>query len=188
MARKKRSRQLLKDYFEEWIELYKVGAVREITLQKYYITLQRVSELAPDLEIGQLDRRSYQALLNEYALTHEKQTTMDFHHQLKGAILDAVDEGILDKNPTRKIIIKGKIPREKKPKFLNQFEVQALLKNLQLTEQISWDWFIFLIAKTGLRFSEALALTPNDFDFSNQQAIVDKTWDYKSKRQIFHTF
>lgn len=185
MARKKRSRQLFKDYFEEWIELYKVGAVREITLQKYYITLQRVSELAPDLEIGQLDRRSYQALLNEYALTHEKQTTMDFHHQLKGAILDAVDEGILDKNPTRKIIIKGKIPREKKPKFLNQFEVQALLKNLQLTEQISWDWFIFLIAKTGLRFSEALALTPNDFDFSNQQAIVDKTWDYKRTKGSF---
>lgn len=185
MARKKRSRQLFKDYFEEWIELYKVGAVREITLQKYYITLQRVSELAPDLEIGQLDRRSYQALLNEYALTHEKQTTMDFHHQLKGAILDAVDEGILDKNPTRKIIIKGKAPREKKPKFLNQFEVQALLKNLQLTEQISWDWFIFLIAKTGLRFSEALALTPNDFDFSNQQAIVDKTWDYKGTKGSF---
>lgn len=185
MVRKKRTKQLFKDYLEEWIELYKVGAVREITLQKYYVTLQRVNEIAPELEMGQLDRRSYQTLLNEYALTHEKQTTMDFHHQLKGAILDAVDEGILDKNPTRKIIIKGKAPRKKKPKFLNQFEVQALLKNLDLTERVNWDWFIFLVAKTGLRFSEALALTPNDFDFSNQQAIVDKTWDYKGTKGSF---
>lgn len=185
MARKKQSKQLFKDYYEEWIELYKVGAVRDITLQKYYITLQRIDELAPELEMRQLDRRSYQTLLNEYALTHEKQTTMDFHHQLKGAILDAVDEGIIDKNPTRKVIIKGKEPRKKKQKFLNQFEVQALLKNLDLTETINWDWFIFLIAKTGLRFSEALALTPNDFDFSSQQAIVEKTWNYKATKGGF---
>ena len=36
-----------------------------------------------------------------------------------------------------------------------------------------------IIAKTGMRFSEALALTPKDFDFSHQSLIVDKTWDYK---------
>lgn len=34
-------------------------------------------------------------------------------------------------------------------------------------------------SKTGMRFSEALALTPKDFDFSHQSLIVDKTWDYK---------
>lgn len=185
MARKKASRQLFKVYFEEWIGLYKVGAVRDVTLQKYYITLQRIEELAPDLEMGQLNRRSYQSLLNDYALTHEKQTTMDFHHQLKGAILDAVDEGIIDRNPTRKIIIKGKQPRKKKTKFLNQFEVQALLKRLNLKEEVNWDWFILLIAKTGIRFSEALALTPNDFDFASQQAIINKTWNYKITKGDF---
>lgn len=185
MAKRRGTTQHFHNYFEEWIELYKVGAVRDITLQKYYITLQRIEEIAPELEMRDLNRRSYQALLNEYALTHEKQTTMDFHHQLKGAILDAVDEGIIDKNPTRKIIIKGKEPREKKQKFLNQFEVQALLKELDLKDEVNWDWFILLVAKTGLRFSEALALTPNDFDFSNQIAIVDKTWDYKSTKGKF---
>lgn len=185
MSKKQKSKQTFYNYYEEWIELYKVGAVRDITLQKYYVTLQRIGELAPNLKICELDRKSYQTLLNDYALTHEKQTTMDFHHQLKGAILDAVDEGIIDKNPTRKVIIKGKEPREKKQKFLNQFEVQALLKKLDLTGEISWDWFIFLVAKTGLRFSEALALTPNDFDFSNQQANVNKTWNYKATKGGF---
>jgi integrase len=104
---------------------------------------------------------------------------MDFHHQLKGAILDAVDDGLIEKNPTRKVIIKGKYPREKKQKFLNQFEVQALLKQLNLTEEISWDWFILLITKTGIRFSEALAITPKDFDFSTQKLTISKTWNYK---------
>ncbi|MCL1632806.1 site-specific integrase [Sporolactobacillus sp. CPB3-1] len=179
MARKKKSDQLFHEYFEEWIELYKVGAIRSVTLQKYYMSQQRIVELAPHLKIGELNRKQYQQLLNDYALTHEKQTTMDFHHQLKGAILDAVDEGLIEKNPTRKIIIKGKKPGEKKIKFLNQFEVQALLKQLNLTEEINWDWFILLVTKTGLRFSEALALTPDDFDFSKQKIIVSKTWNYK---------
>lgn len=182
MVRKKRSLQLFREYFEEWIELYKVDAVKDVTLRKYYTTLQRVSELVPDLRMQELNRKSYQALLNDYAITHEKQTTMNFHHQLKGAILDAVDEGILEKNPARKVIIKGKIPREKKIQFLNQFELQKLLKVLDLGDEINWDWLILLIAKTGLRFSEALALTPNDFDFSQQLIVVDKTWDYKATK------
>ncbi|HBM3672522.1 TPA: site-specific integrase [Listeria monocytogenes] len=179
MKAKKRKEQTFHEYFKEWVDLYKVGAIRSITLQKYYVTEQKIQELVPELKIKDLDRYTYQQLLNNYALTHEKQTTMDFHHHLKGAILDTVDEGVLNQNPTRKIVIKGKNPRPKKAKFLNQFEVQVLLKELNLKEDINWDWFILLIIKTGLRFSEALALTPSDFDFSTQKISINKTWDYK---------
>lgn len=104
---------------------------------------------------------------------------MDFHHQLKGAILDALDEGLIDRDPTRKAIIKGKTPRVKKCKYLNQFELHQLLADLNLEEGLNWDWLILLIAKTGLRFSEALALTPADFDFTKQSISVNKTWNYK---------
>lgn len=185
VSNKKRREQTFYNYFKEWVNLYKVGAIREVTLQKYYMTEQRLFELAPNLKMKDLDRYNYQKLLNEYALTHEKQTTMDFHHQLKGAILDAVDDGIITLNPTRKIVIKGKEPRTKKAKFLNQFEVQRLLKELNLSEEINWDWFILLIVKTGLRFSEALAITPEDFDFQNQKIIVNKTWNYKNTKGYF---
>lgn len=106
---------------------------------------------------------------------------MDFHHQLKAAIIDAVDEGLIERDPTRKAIIKGKTPKEKKTKYLNQFELQKMLSGLNLNAQMSWDWLILLIAKTGLRFSEVLALTPADFDFSHQMLSVNKTWDYKGE-------
>lgn len=167
-------------YFAEWIEVYKQGAIRPITYQKYLMTLQRLTELAPDLKIHELDKRSYQTLINEYAQTHEKQTTMDFHNHLKSAILDAVDEGVLASDPTRKAIIKGKAPNNKKPKFLSQFELQSLLKNLFLPPEPNWDWFILLMAKTGLRFSEALAICPSDFDFTAHKMKITKTWDYKN--------
>ena len=169
------------DYYEKWIKIYKEGAIRKVTLDKYKMTLRWLIKLIPYLKIKDLTRISYQELLNNYALEHERQTTMDFHHQLKGSILDAVDEGLLDRDPTRKAIIKGKTPSVKKVKFINQFELHTLLDTLELKNEISWEWMILLIAKTGLRFSEALALTPADFNFSRQSISVSKTWDYKGE-------
>ncbi|GAF38215.1 integrase [Agrilactobacillus composti DSM 18527 = JCM 14202] len=180
-----KSTQLFHQYFEEWIELYKVNAIRSVTLDKYYMTLKWVTKLAPDLRIQDITRRTYQQLINDYALEHEKQTTKDFHHQVKSAIMDAVDEGLIKQNPTRKIVIKGKQPREKKQKFLNQFEVQQLLHQLNLNSTINWDWYILLVVKTGLRFAEALALTPADFDFNKQTVSVDKTWNYRNTKGGF---
>ena len=171
--------ELFSDYYQRWIEVYKQDAVRSVTMGKYRMTYKWLTRLVPDLRLRDLDRTSYQQLLNAYAVEHERQTVMDFHHQLKGAILDAVDEGYIPRDPTRKAVIKGKAPRSKKVKYLNQFQLQTLLASLHLENQVNWDYFILLVAKTGMRFSEALALTPSDFDFKHQLVSVSKTWDYK---------
>ena len=168
------------DYYEQWISVYKEGAIREVTMKKYRLTQAWLGRLIPDLKLADMDRVNYQKLINGYAEHHERQTTMDFHHQLKGAILDAVDEGLIQRDPTRKAIIKGKPPCSKKTKYLNQFELHAVLADLELGKGPSWDWLILLVAKTGLRFSEALGLTPDDFDFVHQTLSVSKTWDYKN--------
>ncbi len=170
---------LLYEYYEEWVEIYKCGAIREVTLMKYKNTLRWMKALAPELKLKDITRTDYQKLINDYAHSHERQTTMDFHHQVKGALLDAVDEGFIERDPTRKVIIKGKTPREKKTKYLNQFELHKLLSGLNLAKEINWDWLILLVAKTGIRFSEALGITPEDFDFNHQFLSINKTWNYK---------
>lgn len=181
MLNTNRETDLFCTYYSQWIRVYKEGAVRKVTMDKYRMALTWLQRLVPDLKLKDVTRASYQQLLNEYAQTHEKQTTMDFHHLIKGAIADAVDEGLLARDPTRKAIIKGKPPVPKKIKYLNQFEVHTLLSNLDLRNCINWDWLILLIIKTGMRFSEALALTPKDFDFTHQMLSVSKTWDYKGE-------
>lgn len=178
---------LFYEYYEKWISIYKRGAVRKVTLDKYLMTYRWLTRLVPNLEISNMNRIAYQQLLNDYAKYHEKQTTMDFHHQLKGAILDAVDEGFIERDPTRKAIIKGKPPAVKKIKYLNQFELHTLLTSLDLKDEINWDYFILLVAKTGMRFSEALALTPKDFDFAHQTLSINKTWDYKDNTGFLPT-
>lgn len=170
---------LFRDYYAQWVKVYKEGAIREVTMDKYRLTQSWLDRLVPDLRLCDLTRVSYQKLINDYAEHHERQTTMDFHHQLKGSILDAVDDGLLQRDPTRKAIIKGRQPKPKKIKYLNQFELHAMLADLELGQEPTLDWLILLVAKTGLRFSEALGLTPADFDFTHQTLSVNKTWDYK---------
>lgn len=178
---------LFYEYYEKWISIYKDGAIRKVTLNKYKMTLQWIKKLIPNIKVCEMTRNVYQKLLNDYAEVHEKQTTMDFHHQLKGAIMDALDDGLIEHDPTRKAIIKGKVSRSKKPKFLSQFELHSLLASLELGSSINSDWLIQLIAKTGLRFSEAIALTPKDFDFAHQLLSIEKTWDYKGEGSFLPT-
>lgn len=171
---------LLADYFEAWIELYKKGSVRRVTLEKYLNNLKQIQRIAPNVKLKDVNRKVYQQILNAYALTHEKQTVIDFHHQIKGMLLDAVDEDLIPKDPTRKAIFKGKAPRAKKRKYLNQFELHNLLEDLDLGNEINFDWLILLIAKTGVRYAEALGVTPKDFDFRTSTLSINKTWDYKT--------
>lgn len=145
---------LFYDYYSKWIMVYKKGAIRKVTMDKYLMTQKWLEKLVPELKVCDMNRIAYQQLLNDYAEFHERQTTMDFHHQLKGAILDAVDEGLIDRDPTRKAIIKGKTPVAKKIKYLNQFELHTLLVSLELKDKVNWDYFILLVAKTGMRFSD----------------------------------
>lgn len=181
MSQKKYSTKLFYKYYLDWIHIYKDNAVRQITLDKYYLVQKRLKELAPDLHMNELNRRNYQQILNLYARNHEKTTTLDFHHHLKASLFDAVDDGLLKSDPTRRAIIKGCSPSEKKIKYLNLFDLQKLLRSLDLDSELNWDWFFLLIAKTGLRFAEALALTKEDFNFEKQRIIINKSWNYKEK-------
>lgn len=180
MARKKEI--LFCDYYEEWIEVYKVGAIADITLQKYYQVARVLREICPKLVISEFDRREYQRIINVYAETHEKQTVIDFHHLVKSCIKDLFYDGQLERDPTFKVVLKGSEPRRnKKKKFLQIEELKKLLQTLDLSK-VDQNWLVMIVAKTGLRYSEALALTPADFDWQNQTLTVNKTWDYKYNR------
>ncbi|EAC3442633.1 site-specific integrase [Listeria monocytogenes] len=181
MAKKKKE-ILFCDYYEDWVETYKVGAIEDVTLNKYYVAARQLRDICPKLLMSDFSRKDYQLIMNEYGKTHEKQTAKDFHHHIKAAILDAYHDGLLKSDPTYRAVIKGKEPGKKKVKFLQKEELRTLLQSLDLQSGINNDWFLLLIAKTGMRYAEALALTPSDFDWINATVTIDKSWDYKTHR------
>lgn len=174
-------------YFD-WVATYKEGAVRSITLDKYINTGRWVERLAPKLKVSDLNRRTYQKILNEFAKTHEKSTTMDFHTQVKACIRDLFHDKLIDVDPTYRAVTKGIEPvKKKKSKFLQKDELINLMKVLILKDEIDMNWFTLIAAKTGTRFAETLALTPGDFDWLNKTVTIDKTWNYRDSKGFFQS-
>ena len=59
------------NYYRQWVEVYKRGAIREATMAKYMMTLKWVEKLVPELKLSELTRTAYQQLLNDYAKEHD---------------------------------------------------------------------------------------------------------------------
>ena len=44
---KKQQKELFSSYFERWINVYKEGAIRKVTMDKYKLSLSWVNKLVP---------------------------------------------------------------------------------------------------------------------------------------------
>lgn len=175
------------NYFKDWMLREKKGTVKDVTFRKYMQTERWLRELRPDMKISDLDRKTYQELLNDYGTTHERATVKDFHTQLKACITEMFEERIIDRNPTLRVSFNGKQPAKRKDKFISLLELGKLIDVLDLSNLATYDWVILILAKTGLRFAECIALTVQDFDFEELTVTIDKTWDYKYNKGFIPT-
>ena len=166
---------LLIDYFDNWIDLYKRGSVRKVTLEKYLNNAKWLKRIASDIKLQDINRSTYQRILNAYAEYHEKQTVVDFHHQIKGMILDAVDEYLIERDPTRKVVFKGKQPRQKKQKYLDQYQVHNLLEDLDLDHGIN-------SYHTAMRFQAIINDMPKDKPIFVNGPVCNSTPNHRLAR------
>ena len=56
---------LFSEYYKQWVDVYKKGAIRDATLSKYLMTLEWIEKLAPELKVADMTGRAYQQLLND---------------------------------------------------------------------------------------------------------------------------
>ena len=43
------------DYYSQWVDVYKEGAIREVTMKKYKLTQAWLRKLIPDLKLSEFD-------------------------------------------------------------------------------------------------------------------------------------
>lgn len=180
---------LLADYFLKEVETYKKGQVRQVTYNKYRSNGRFLIENFSDMVLSKMTADDYQQILNKYAETHEKSTTIDFHHQLAWALKRAYNaDGILKRDVTFDAKIpRGKPPGVKKPKFMEIEDMKKLIQELKHENTAEANFFLILL-KTGLRFAEALGITLNDVDFDKKTVTINKTLDYKKHREGTRSF
>ena len=56
MSKQQQNTELFYEYYEKWIRVYKMGAIRKVTLDKYMMTLKWLKRLAPELKVCELNR------------------------------------------------------------------------------------------------------------------------------------
>jgi len=173
-------------YFKTWIETYKEPVVAQATYIKYLNTLKQIRKYFGEIPISQITATTYQQTLNEYSKTHSKLTVSCFHKQIRACLLDAVDEQIIEIDPTRKAIIFGRKHEKEKVRCLDYDEWKALVTATYNTGNIRGQ-IIYLSAVTGLRYAEVLGLTWDNVDFQNNKLTVNKTWDYKYHKGFIAT-
>lgn len=105
-----------------------------------------------------------------------RKTMQNKHAFLSAAFKQAVKKGLLDANPCDDRRLPETRAREKV--FLTPAEFELLRSKLPDRHQ---PLATFLVL-SGLRFSEATALTPDDVDLVKKTVTVNKAWKYANKR------
>ena len=99
----------------------------------------------------------------------------------------AVLMDILNTNPLDKVIKPKSRQTQRKGNFLTKEELKEFLKLAQTATLSYFFPLVHLMAYTGLRQGEALALKWSDIDFENKKITVDKTATRIKEKQTLQT-
>lgn len=96
------STTLFCDYYKQWITVYKEGAIRPVTMNKYHMAHHWLEKLVPKLTLGDLDRFAYQNIGSSKTiilglLTGVSLTSSNFSRKYKNAItfFSPVDNSVI---------------------------------------------------------------------------------------------
>lgn len=168
----------LADYFDEWVETYKIGQVSASTEVKYLYTAKLIREYFKRKKLVELTRKDYQAFLNERGKGNGKDVVEKTHYYMKSCLQLALADGLIKNDPTFNAVIrydkdyddKVKAWSEKDAKLLNQYLIDNMnMKNLML----------YIALNTGLRIGEVYGL--NYSDFRKDTLYVNRGYDYVRK-------
>lgn len=176
---------LFKDFAEEWLRLYEgTGKVKMSTVR---VRKHEIGALMPyfaNIQLKNITQRIYQKALDglkteEYALN----TMKGIHGTGKMVFEKAMEMGVIKVDPTRY----AQIPMVQKtveeleqdsagPKYLEKHELAKFLKTAQ-EQGKPGDYATFLLlAYSGMRVGEMLALKWKDIDFETGGISITKTY------------
>lgn len=170
------------EYFKEWVKLYKTNISRG-TQYNYKYTYQAINNHFGSKPLQQIKKREYQEFLNQYGSTRSKEQVEKVNGHIRSCVQDAIDEGVLQVDFTRKAVVTGNVPAKKpQEKHLNYMDSKKVLKEIYKRLDRGLGYYLLLLGLTsGLRFAELVGLTRKDFDFKANKISVNKTWGYQKK-------
>ncbi|SDB97112.1 tyrosine-type recombinase/integrase [Shouchella lonarensis] len=178
------------EYFRNWYEVFRKGKKSPDNDGDIERAIRFAEEHFSGVKLKDLTRAMYQKALNKYGETHTTSSVKKHHTYMRACIRDAMEEGIIIKNPTYQAQPIGKVqPKDEGLKFLSYGDAQLLIDELKSNLQpryVSRYILLFAIA-TGARFSEIMGLTWDCVNFDEQTVKIEKTWDYQHTKTFSNT-
>lgn len=166
-------------YFRQWMFVSKKREVSAATFKKYEEACKWIKKLAPDLYLDEMTRIDFQMLINDYGDQHVKSTTRNFLHMLSASLSDAKYDELIDKDVTYKVkAVSSKMRKQTRAMVLEYSEEQKLIRQFE-KDDTPEAWLCDFDIRTGLRYAEALGLTPEDINNEKMLIDINKAYDYK---------
>ena len=104
---------------------------------------------------------------------------------LRAALEDAVDEGLIRRNPAGRVPVPKKVVKPERPKEVEAWTEDQVRKFLAALKGHRWAGPIRLSSLYGLRRSELLALKWDDIDFDERTVRIDEALIEVEGRPVF---
>lgn len=172
---KKEKKNTYQEAYEEWIEIYR-NNVKESTLHKTMVIFR--DHILPKFGKYKIDLISINSLQKQAYEWHSKYKNYKKMINYTFAVFNyAFRMGYISSNPKDKFIMPKKVQEQQDDdlKYYTREELITLFKYLEKDATNEWFTFFRLLAYTGIRKGECLALTWNDIDFKNNTLTVNKT-------------
>lgn len=160
------------EYSQIWLDTCK-QTKEQNTVRMYKIVLSSCFNSINHLPLSQISHTDFQRCINE-KLDHPR-TCQQLSLTFKQIIKCAVRDRYLPKSAIEDILGDISLPKYQKPqkRALTQLEKDAIqLAELDARKRA----FVSILYYCGLRKSEALALTPEDFDWDKKTVSITKAW------------
>lgn len=167
------------DYFLRWYHAFKEPTLSLATKRRYLITHKVVEQFFAGFKLTQITRLQYQQFLNEYGKTHSIASSQKVNTQIKACIHDALDDGHIKFDFTKKSKITGRAGKDISLKFLDADDMIKLISYLKLDiNPIHPTKMMALTALyTGARFEEIAGLTWHDISPKFGTISINKAWN-----------
>lgn len=179
--------QNVKEYMEQWLEVFKKPAVKINTylVQERNVRLNIIPRWG-NYRLKEVTRIEFQTWVNELRNHYSEGTVRRIVSIFSSAMDNAVyDFGILRENQIKKIkVAKDESEDKDKIKFFTVDELDTFLEacvpivKTKYSHLKKYQALFGMISRTGLRIGEALALTWDDFDMEIGTVSITKNLVY----------
>lgn len=179
-------RMHFKELFDMWVKVY-ADTVEESTLATTTnIFNNHILPVLGNIYVDKLTVAKCQKVAQEWR--HEAPRTFKRYIRYVNNVLDyGMNLELLASNPMRKIV-RPKVKRQVKKKFddfYNKEELETFLRDCKACKSTKIFTFFRVLAYSGMRKEEMLALTWNDIDFHKNTISINKALKMGLKNRLY---